>query len=261
MAAGDNSASGGKRDQAALSVLVPRPQSAQAQNTARALRRLGFAPFILPLSQIEPLPFQLPAADAPQFSAVLATSANAFSPAAAEALPAALKTLPLYCVGGETAKAAMAQGFAAPRLTAENAAALIKALQAEIKPKEQLPRLLYLAGKPRRPQIEDFLSAAQLPFHTAELYASRPLSLSAADKANLPKPLGFILLYSSQTAAALPALSAHIGAQTQILCLSARISAAVPPQWRRQTRIAAAPNQAALLALLPALEPCAKTGK
>jgi len=206
-----------------------------------ALRERGFIPYILPLSRIEALPFSLP--DTP-FTALLATSANAFIYAGS--LPEKLKTLPLYCVGGKTAAAAKARGFSECVCIAANSDALIARLKSA-------PRgyWLYLTGRPRRAAIENYFRAANIACHTAEVYETQSLIPAAADLSNLPNPVAYILLYSAQNAANLPCLSEHISTETRLLCLSPRIAAAVPPQWRNQARITAEPTERDLFQLLP----------
>jgi len=239
-------ASGASGPGAALSVLVIRPPAAAAPVAAK-LRRRGFAPFILPLSRIAARPWQWPPRPC---AAIIAASANAFL--AMPPLPAGMAALPVYCVGGKTAQAARAKGLANIAYQAENAEALCRFLQQ--KPdKSALPAglLLYLAGQPRRPVIEDFLAAAPVTFQLVTSYEHIRQKPTAAEQAALPPKIAYILLYSALNAADLSLLQAHISSETEILCLSPRIAAALPVAWQPQARLAKRPTEAALLALLP----------
>jgi len=247
---------------APFSALILRPKP-QAEQIAAQLRALGLTPYIVPMSRIAPLPARVPRQP---YTALLAASANAFAHRSFAALKAqqgeALLHLPLYCVGQKTAAAAQAQGVRNIAHIAANADALCSFLARQFgaaagsstaagsSAAETKPHFLYLAGRPRRPQIEQFLNAAGLPFFTAELYQTISLRLNAAAQAALPPVLDAVLLYSAQNARALTDFAAYIGHETQIFCLSARVKAALPPQWQRRAPVAASPDSAALLNLL-----------
>jgi len=230
---------------AAVSVLIIRPL-AVALPVAEKLRRRGFAPFILPLSRIEIRPWQWPQLS---YAALLAGSANAFL--AMPPVPAAFMTVPVYCVGSKTARAARAKGFANIAYSAENAEDLCRFLQQAGRPAAKSGQWLYLAGQPRRPVIEDFLVTEHIAHHIICTYDTIGQSPTKAELAALPPKLDYVLLYSALNAAHLPLLQSHITPETKILCLSPRIAAALPAAGRRQAFIAPRPTQAALLALLP----------
>jgi len=240
----------GRRALPAILLLRPQPQAGQ---TAAELRALGFAPVIAPASRIE----MLAAAALPPlpYTALLASSANAFTAngfitSGFAALPAQLRQLPLYCAGAKTAAAARAQGCDNIGHIAANAAELCRFLarRGSAAKAGGRPCFLYLAGRPRRPDIEHFLTRRNWPFFTAELYQTVPLP--PKPDAALPAAFAAALLYSARDARALRAFAAHISAETAIFCLSERIKAALPPQLQLQARCPTVPAGAELLHML-----------
>jgi len=85
-------------------VLITRPEPGAVQ-TAKRLRALGWKPVCLPLTEISPLPAELPAGC--KFDAVAIPSANAIRHAR-PALLRALAGLPVFAVGQRTAEAFVA---------------------------------------------------------------------------------------------------------------------------------------------------------
>ncbi|AQS42280.1 MAG: Uroporphyrinogen III synthase [Candidatus Tokpelaia hoelldobleri] len=223
------------------SVLIIRPQQA-AKRTAGLLAARGFVPHILPLSIIVPL---TPAIPHQPYDGVIATSAAAFAAPLAED-GAWLKTLPFHCVGSRTREAAHDSGFTAIGHCALTARQLAGELCQQTN-----KYFLYLAGQTRRHELENSLRAAGIRVDIIERYATHFTPPTATQLAAVPRPPGFILLYSAKSARFLPGFAAHIGANTRILCLSSRIAAAVPAQWRDKIQVAAAPVEQKLLALLP----------
>lgn len=231
---------------AAPTVIIARPQSAALPQTAAKLRRRGFAPFILAAGQIEAAAWQWPQENC---AALLAASANAFL--ALPPVPPEAKSLPVFCVGFKTARAARQNSFGNIAYIGENAEDLCRFLQKSMPLSAAAGGKiwLYLAGAPRRPILEDFLAAAKLPYKLIQTYARKPRN-PAADLPFLPQPADYILLYSAQSAADSVILAAAIGTETKILCLSKRIADFLPPNWQKQAVIAGKPTEAALLALL-----------
>lgn len=245
------------------SVLILRP-SAAALSTEREVRLRGLRPVLLSLSHIEKLsPAWEKIWENLAYTALLATSANAFAALPqAKALRDFIRALPLYCVGGKTAAAAKTAGFANIRFCADTAEDLCRFLRKEQQSKTPLPHKakhekaaaplwLYLAGKPRRKVLEEFFQAEHIPCHSIEIYETAARVPTKEDLKILPPHLEYILLYSVGMASYIAHLQKHISAATQILCLSPRIKAAVPPHLQPQARSAAVPTEAALLALLP----------
>ena len=111
----------------------------------------------------------LPAA-APEgrFDGLVATSPRAIW-ALDEADRAGLAAIPLHVVGARAARAAREAGLALAGDPAADAAALAERLARTLPPGA---RLLYLAGRDRKPTLEATLAAAGLVVQAVELYAA-----------------------------------------------------------------------------------------
>ena len=133
-----------------MRVIVTRAR-ADAERTAAALRARGHEPLLSPVLAI----VRTGAAVHPgQAQALVATSAHAFEAISADEA-SSLAHLPLFVVGARTAEAAERAGLAAPRLTA----AQVSGLAAQMG--SALPagaKLLYLAGRDRKPDLEEALA-------------------------------------------------------------------------------------------------------
>lgn len=225
------------------SVLIMRPGPA-AQRTAALVAALGFTPFVLPPSTVQPLPAVFPDKS---FEAVIASSANAFlKPLPPQAR--ALTALPFYCVGQRTAQAARRHGFTAIAAVAQNADALCTAIEAG-----NVRHFLYLAGRQRRPVLEDNVRGMGKMVDVVEVYETVYLTPAAAIQARLPQNIDFVLLYSAGNMAILGSLAGVITPRTRIVCLSPRIAAALPQTLCGQARAAAEPTEKAILSLLLSL--------
>lgn len=232
-----------------LRVLVTRPEPG-ASTTARRLEACGFEPLLLPLSRIVALPFDgaLPA----DVAAVAITSANALRHLPRR-LVDALAGLDCFCVGDATAAAARAAGFTRVHAGGGDAAALAAEIAASGPPR----RLLYLAGRLRRPDFERALAAAGVEVAAIEVYDTVPLRHDGvALAARLGgRPVDAALLYSAAAATALDELTAGPGLaecfeRTRFLCISDRVAGVLGRTGRRETLAAPEPTEAALLSLL-----------
>jgi len=222
------------------SVLIIRPYPA-ARRTAGLVAARGFEPFVLPLSAIRPLYATFPDKS---YDAVVATSANAFL----RPLPhsaAWLARLPLYCVGYRTAQAARKNGFVSIAAIAKNADMLCT----EISTKKNR-HFIYLAGRQRRPVLENHLRQMGGTVDSVEVYETQLLASPVMQRAVLPQSIDFILLYSAGSARLLTCLESVITVKTRILCLSLRIAATLPRDLERQVQIAREPTEKALFSLL-----------
>lgn len=199
-----------------MRVLVTRPAD-QAAPTAKRLSALGHSPVCAPALEIVPVAAALP--EGP-FDLILATSAQAFvglSPSPA------LRAAPLACVGDKTAAAAEAAGFTA-RIVAPRAEALSARLIAEWPPGSAL----YLAGRERKPLLEDSLRAAGWRLAILETYDARPIEAWSAEvSAALKKgQINAVLHYSPRSAtAALALIGAEGAAGLSHYCLSEDVAA------------------------------------
>ncbi|QPC90160.1 uroporphyrinogen-III synthase [Mesorhizobium sp. INR15] len=231
-----------------LRVLVTRPEPG-ASRTARLLQEQGFQPVLLPLTETVALPADPPAKNA---VAVAITSANAVRHAPRE-IVAALAGLPCHAVGKKTAEAARKAGFLSVSEGSGNAEALAYSLAREF----SREAIAYLCGRVRFPAFEQGLKAAGVEVHAIETYDT--LAVSYSDEAILAhlsgQPADAVLLYSAKAAAALQALAkrpalAKLFEKTQFFALSERIAGALDEAAGKEIRIAAEPDEEALLALL-----------
>ena len=233
-----------------MRVLVTRPEPS-ATRTAERLQALGHEPLLLPLfaavhdrDAIE----QALAGDRPD--ALIVTSAEAL-----RALGPAgkLAALPLFAVGGRTAEAAHKAGFRAVE-TADGDGRALAALIADRFPADPKPTLLYLAGEPRAPQLEQELAELRFTVKVAVCYRMLPVEFAGNRVQSLldQKPEA-VLLYSGEAARRFFALAGdrlRKGPVPRILCLSAAIAAAVPADFAGQVECADRPDENRLFALL-----------
>jgi uroporphyrinogen-III synthase len=199
-----------------MRVLVTRP-SDQAARTAKRLLALGHRPFCAPALEIVPIAAAPP--DGP-FDLILATSAQAF---AGWPPSSALRAAPLFCVGEKTAEAGRALGLRVA-FTAPRAEALAERLGAEKLPKAAL----YLAGRERKPLLEESLRAGGWRLSILETYDSRPVASwpPEIDSALAEGEIDAVLHFSARSAAAALALIGAASAASLLhYCLSEDVAA------------------------------------
>lgn len=234
-----------------LRILVTRPEPS-ARRTAAQLAAMGHEPVVLPLTQTLSLPLGPHAPD--NCAAVAITSANALRHAP-PALIASLAALPCHAVGEKTAQAARAAGFAHVETGPGDAASLADRIAPVLAGKA----LAYLCGRVRFPAFEDRLAAAGVQVHALESYDTVPVAYTEAEIAESlgGAPVDAVLLYSASAADAMlammsrPALS-ELFAGADHLCLSQRVAARLAALDQYHMKVARRPDEAALLALLPA---------
>ncbi len=188
--------------------------------------------------------------------AAIATSAHAFP-----ALPAVWRAFlldrqpPMHVVGDRTADAARTAGFHDVRPGPGDAAGLARQLLQSLTPRSHL---LYLAGDPRKPFIEQQLEAQGHAVETLELYRAAPLQEPppALIEALTGEPLA-VLHFSRASAASFAALAERAGKMKQAaaaahICLSQDVAGGLEPLAPRDLSIASAPHEAALLEALAA---------
>lgn len=209
-----------------------------AARTADRLTALGFTPITAPLLTLEPLPGALDAVPAPAAVAALAlTSPNgveAFAP-----LVSRFRRHPVFAVGDATAEAARAAGFADVRSAAGDIHALARLIAAEAPPGP------LLAPGAREP-------AGDLP----ALLTGRPvqrLPVYAAFETQAPAPELFdaVMLHSPRAARALAADLPRAASSGRVaICISEAAAIPLRPFDFAQIRIAAAPDEPAMLSAL-----------
>jgi uroporphyrinogen-III synthase len=237
-------------------LLVTRPEPDGAR-TAQALRARGHAVVLAPLLRPETIAFVLPEQ---AFSAVVLTSANAARAIADHPGRAQLTAMTAFTVGRRTAEAARALGFRDVRSADGDKSDLVDLLRADllrtdllrIQASDRAP-LLYLAGEDRAGD----LAAAGLPVHTAVVYR-------ALKAAHFPPPVAAalaqreidgVLHFSARSAEAYLDCAARGGVGNQALapvhyCLSRQVAAPLSAAGAVALRIAARPDEAALLELV-----------
>ena len=226
-------------------VLVTRPEPG-ASATAARLEAMGFAPVMLPLTQIVAM---VPDKPAP-CDAVIATSPNALRNSPAEFLVPLLERR-LFAVGEATANAARRAGFGnvvAATGTAIDLAALIG---------QEMPAgasLLHIAGRERTQGFEQDLERRGFVVEIVETYRADEIiyeddyiceHLSGA-------PLWGALALSERAGMMLAALTRRpqVGKyfeKTRFFCISAKVGATL---GSRQILVAEQPSEEAVLALL-----------
>lgn len=230
-------------------MLVTRPE-ADARLLSGRLEALGAEPVMAPLLTVVQRPGAT--ADLDGVQALLATSANGVRALAATT---SRRDLPLYAVGEATASAAIEQGFATVVGAAGDVDSLAALAAAALDP--AAGALLHVAGTALAGDLAGALGDAGFEVRRAVLYEARaPEELPAAAAAALTMgSLDAVLLFSPRTARTFVTLVAAAGlaarcADIDALCLSPAVAeAAAGLPWRRY-RVAAAPDQEALLALL-----------
>jgi len=234
-----------------LRVLVTRPEPG-ASRTARRLQQAGFQPIVLPLTETVALPVD---AEFVPGDAVAVTSANAVRHASNEVI-AALAALPCHAVGARTAEAARKKGFFSVLEGSGDAEALADSIAMALPGKA----ITYLCGRVRFPVFEQRLEAAGVQVRAVETYDTLPVPYSDETILALlsSQPVDAVLLYSAKAAAAMQALTKRPALQeafekTMFFALSARIAAAFDDGAGTAIRIAAQPDEEALLALLRVL--------
>lgn len=226
-------------------VLVTRPAE-DGQRTVQALTELGHRTILSPVTVIE-------AVDAPPptgpFDAIALTSTNAL-----RRLPALRTGLPVFAVGERTAKAARAAGFTDVTMAEQGAEALAALVCARLSAPS---RILYPAGEPRTPALEQALDAAG--FRVSVWLRYRSLAAAGlsdeAVAALRAGTLGAILHYSRESAGRFAALAIDAGlgaaaARPRHACMSAYVAAGLAPLAPENLAIAARPKETALFALL-----------
>lgn len=151
-------------------VLVTRPEPG-AGETAQRLIEHGFAPLVLPLTRIVPMPVG-DLGDLQRFDAVTITSVNAIRHTPREVI-AALTGRPVFAVGEVSAKAARDAGFANVHAAAGTAADLAPLMAAMLPPSS---RVLHLAAVERTAGFAEQLAEAGLVLEVVDVYRAEKLS-------------------------------------------------------------------------------------
>jgi uroporphyrinogen-III synthase len=230
-------------------LLLTRPEP-DAQRTAAALRTKGHDAVIAPLLRIEA---QIDVTiGAGPWAAVLVTSANAGPAIAFHERAAELRTLPVFTVGKRSALTMTAAGFGDVRHSDGDVNDLAAFVAGELRPAASL---LYLAGEERSGDLAGDLRNRGFTVETIVVYrAVATANLPQAAAEALTSGIG-VLHFSRRSVEAYLDAAHAMGLFAAALkpvhyCLSARVAEPLQKAGAADVRIAAAPTEAHLIALI-----------
>ena len=236
-----------------MRLLVTRPRH-DAENLAVILRRLGHEPLIAPLLELRFITGQPINLDGVQ--AILATSANGVR---GFALNSERRDFTIYVVGPQTAEAAREAGFSRVISADGDAAALADCVAASAHPGKG--RLLHAAGAEAGGRLSQSLRARGFSVDTVVLYEAVPVEMlpPEAERDLRTNTLDGVLFFSPRTAKTFATLvaKAELAPHCERLtawCISAATATALSPLPFSRIVVAGAPNQEAVLDLLPKRE-------
>ena len=211
--------------------------------TAERVRGLGFEPVVAPLLNLRALgdgPIDLAGVGAIAF-----TSPNAVTAFAARS---AARSPPVFAVGDATAAAAREAGFAAV-VSAEGD---VNALAREIAARAGtfIGAVLHPAAAEPAGDLAGELAVLGIEARTLAVYETVAAALSPSVRAQIPR-FHAVLLHSPKAAWRLAAILGRIEApRLHVCCLSPAVAAPLRGLDPRRLRVAALPNEDALLNLL-----------
>jgi uroporphyrinogen-III synthase len=228
-------------------VLITRPEPGAAETAAR-IAALGYRPIVTPLMEIYPQRAALPPSG--DLQAILATSANAIP-----ALPESHRHLPLYAVGEATASRARTAGFS--EVSSADGDSVALAVLVAQSCQRNLGPLLFACGKGQGMAFAADLRTKGFSVVRRVVYAAAPVAaLPAAARAELTSGnVTAALFFSADTARHCVRLLQHEQLHETVrtvdaLAIGQRAGMALQALPWRRTRVAAQPNQDAMLALL-----------
>jgi uroporphyrinogen-III synthase len=236
----------------AMRILLTRAQD-EALRTAEKLEACGHHVVSSPVLDMQPSAASWPPG---VIDGVIATSAQAFEQAqfAPEwPLPEARRLLRLFVVGGKSAEAARRGGFTGHVTSTPDAKHLAEAIVKAMRPPA---RLVYLAGRERKSDLEIRCKDAGLEIIAVEIYEAHAAeSLSAQALAALAGgEIDAVLHYSRRSAEIFLTLAGAAGIDLKLLrhmAISADAAAPLQAAGLPLVMIAAEPKEPAILALLP----------
>ncbi len=233
-----------------MRILLTRPE-ADAARTAETLRARGHEAIVAPLLAIEILPDA--ELGAGPWAAILVTSANAVRAIAGHKRRDQLRGIAVFAVGSHSAQDMRAAGFADVSSADGNVTDLANLVAARLTPGA---RLLYLAGEERSGDLAGLLRARDFAVDTALVYrAVVAADLPRHAVAALAAGIDGVFHFSRRSAEAYVNAARKAGLGEAALtkpvhfCLSARIAEPLVRAGAAKVRIAARPEEAALIAL------------
>jgi uroporphyrinogen-III synthase len=233
-----------------MRILVTRPRE-DAQTFTHMLRARGHVAVIAPIMEVRTHEGPPLALDGVQ--AVLATSANGIR---ALAVRTTRRDVTVYAVGPQTAEAAARAGFETVHNAQGDAAALVEFVAHHADPAGG--KLLHAAGEETAGRLAQALQGRGFSVESKVLYGAHPVAQlpDAAGKALRDGTVDGVLLFSPRSAKSFAALVGAAGlasscANLTAYCISAATAAALAPLTFGRVAVAGAPNQDAILGLIP----------
>jgi uroporphyrinogen-III synthase len=229
-----------------MRLLVTRPEP-DASRTAEVLRARGHDVLVAPLLAM----LTIAADSAGPYDGVLMTSVNAARSLTAHPRANELTRLPCFTVGNRTAEAARAAGF---REVVSADGALDDLVKLVARRVASSGRLLYLAGEDRAGDLASDLARRGIRVDTAVVYQAVAAEKLPAHLTQALQQGGLdgALHYSRRSVAT---LLTHAGADALRTivhyCLSADVAAPLREAGATRIEVAARPDEASLLALIP----------
>jgi uroporphyrinogen-III synthase len=219
-------------------ILITRPEPG-ASSTAARLKSLGHHPILAPCLTITPLQATLP----PNPAALIITSSQAIP-----CLPAAYAATQIFCVGDATAARLQSAGFVAVESAAGDATDLFRLIRRKNLPGSHL----LVTGQGHGRALAAQLRAAGTRTIRRTVYKASPVKSFPPDAADAleSRKIAAALFYSAESASAFIRLRPPGTASIEALALSPAVAAALQALPWTKIRVALAPTEADLLALL-----------
>jgi uroporphyrinogen-III synthase len=228
-----------------MRILVTRPAQDGAEIAAK-LAAMGHVALLAPLLEPRFRDGPEPALDGVQ--AILATSANGIR---ALVRRTARRDIPIFAVGPQTTEEARAAGFADVRNADGDSRVLAQAVARWTAPEKGV--LLHVCGEDAPGTLVEDLAARGFIARRAALYAIEAATAISADARHALEQgaMDAVMFFSPVSAKIFFEVCAGIPtAALTALCISPATAQVLPPGAFADVRTAAAPNQAALLALV-----------
>ena len=231
-----------------MRVLVTRAPP-DAERVAEQLAALGHEAILAPVIDIVATTLAAPAG---LFDATVATSAHALGNG--DALSRLSRQMPFFAVGNRTAEAAGAAGFSDIRGCEGGATELAARVTSDLK---RPARVLYLAGRPRKPTLEAALARAGFSLTVHEAYEARGAEAwagSVLDRLRA-RHIDAALHFSHRSASLALDLARRHHALPAFLwlrhyCLSPDVAAPLRSSGAETIEVAPRPDASSLMALL-----------
>ena len=220
---------------------------------------MGHRPILLPLFEAIHFPDTALQAIQHPSTSIIVTSAEVFRVLETirfKIVP--LFSTPIFAVGAATREAAIEFGFVNVMAGTSGGAELADQIAAQVKLDSKITEdLLYLAGRPRSPELEDRLAANQIRCQVETVYEMHPINITGPELQNAMSQAApdAILFYSAETARHFFSLATvhgndNILKDVRLLCLSRNIAAVIPQSLQKHVETSDRPDETSLLDLL-----------